>query len=270
VQQPPISIAGERPAQTSPWIMPAWTYDYANAAPEWDAAPRSLSVGDELVVGNSATNYVTVRVEEVVRLHTLTNRTGTAVVCASKFDNMSPSGAEFAVERVLGYMFYIDYKDPNDPALTSTKSSTFQNDIASSLNLHALTLGHTIKCDGVGYERRGNRIYWFVQVTINNHIDIENKFRELAVSAVANNLILKSVLGLKYVLAYNAPRYLPNNTNVVFDSVNFGKHFRARLWGVHAELRQSFQLSTRGHGSTIGSPARVSPSLPTGCRSHST
>jgi hypothetical protein len=55
----------------SPWIMPAWTYDYANAAPEWDAAPRSLSIGDELVVGNLATNYVTVRVEEVVRLQSL-------------------------------------------------------------------------------------------------------------------------------------------------------------------------------------------------------
>jgi hypothetical protein len=39
VQQPPISVAGERPAQMSPWIMPAWTYDYANAAPYWNAAP---------------------------------------------------------------------------------------------------------------------------------------------------------------------------------------------------------------------------------------
>jgi hypothetical protein len=105
VQQPPISVAGERPAQMSPWIMPAWTYDYANAAPDWNAAPRSLSIGDDLVVGNLATNYVTVRVEEVVRLQTLTNRTGTAVVCASGFDNMSPSGAGFGDERVLDYMF---------------------------------------------------------------------------------------------------------------------------------------------------------------------
>jgi hypothetical protein len=34
VQQPPISVAGERPAHMSPWIMPAWTCDYANAAPD--------------------------------------------------------------------------------------------------------------------------------------------------------------------------------------------------------------------------------------------
>jgi len=65
VQQPYQSVAGERPSQLSPWIMPAWTYDYANNATDWDAAPRSLSVGDEIVVGNLATNFATVRIEEV-------------------------------------------------------------------------------------------------------------------------------------------------------------------------------------------------------------
>eukprot|EP00962_Isochrysis_galbana_P022729 scaffold6802_cov109-Isochrysis_galbana.AAC.2 len=65
VQQPYQSVAGERPSQLSPWIMPAWTYDYANSATDWDAAPRSLSVGDEIVVGNLATNFATVRIEEV-------------------------------------------------------------------------------------------------------------------------------------------------------------------------------------------------------------
>jgi hypothetical protein len=89
------------------------------------------------VVGNLATNYVTIRVEEVVRLQSLNNRTGTAVVCASGFDNMSPSGAEFGEERVLGYMFYRDFDDPNDPVLTSDGGATFQNSIASNLNLHA-------------------------------------------------------------------------------------------------------------------------------------
>src|SRR6056297_1486957 len=71
VQQPLTAVAGERPSQMTPWIMPAWTYDYGNAGNDWDAAPRSLSVGDELVVGNLATNFATVRIEEVERVSSL-------------------------------------------------------------------------------------------------------------------------------------------------------------------------------------------------------
>jgi hypothetical protein len=157
---------------------------------------------------------------------------------------MSPSGVGFEVERVLGYMFYRD-NEPDDPALTSTAAETFQNDIASNLNSTANALGFTITCVGVGYERRGNRLYWFVQVTVKNHNDIENKVRQVvqrAFTITAGNF-LAQFKGLAYVIPYIAPRYLLNGTEVVFDSVNFGKCFRARLWGEHG--RSAGTVDTR-------------------------
>jgi hypothetical protein len=105
-------------------------------------------------------------------------------------------------------------------------------------------LGFTITCVPVGYERRGNRQYWFVQVTVENHTDIENKFRQLAESALANSAIQTAIPGFNHVLAYNAPRYLPNGREVVFDSVNFGKYFRARLWGEHGRSAGTVNTKT--------------------------
>jgi hypothetical protein len=147
---------------------------------------------------------------------------------------MGPTGALFEREKVLGYMFYIDYA-ANDATLESADISTFQDDLAAYLNTHALSLGYTITCAGVGYERRGDRVYWFVQVTVENHTDIEKKFRQLVENTAfpSSGSIINQQPTL--VLAYNAPGYLPNGTEVVFDSVNFGKYFRARLWGAHGQ-----------------------------------
>jgi hypothetical protein len=153
---------------------------------------------------------------------------------------MSPSGAFFAVERVLGYMFYIDYVE-NDATLSSSEITTFQNDIATALNTRAASLGYTITCAGVGYERRGNRVYWFVQVTIDNHTDIENKFKQLVQGAA---LPVSGNVQPQVVPAYNAPRYLPNGTEVVFNSGGLGKYFRARLWGAHGRSGGTVNTST--------------------------
>lgn len=158
VQQPPESVAGERPSQLTPWIMPTWTYDYANAATEWDAAPRSLRVGDELVVGNLATNFATVRVEEVQQVHTLTNSSGTSVVCASGYvpDDALPTGAAFQREIVSGLMFYID-----SPQVDIT---TYHTEIVALLNDRALATNNPCVFFASGHQRRGNRVYCFVRV----------------------------------------------------------------------------------------------------------
>jgi hypothetical protein len=107
-------------------------------------------------------------------------------------------------------------------------------------------LGFTVTCVGVGYRRRDNRVYWFVQVTVDNHTDIENKVRQVVQRAftITTGNFLAQVKGLAYVIAYNAPRYMPNGTEVVFDSVGLGKYFRARLWGAHGRSGGTVDTST--------------------------
>jgi hypothetical protein len=174
---------------------------------------------------------------------------------------MTPSGAEFPVERVLGYIFYLDY-EPDDPDLTLPSAATFQESIASNLNMNAENLGFTITYVGVGFERRGNRHYWFVQVTIGNHIDIDNKLRQLMERALTdtNGNFLPNMIGLKHVIAFNAPRYLPNGTGSFLASTF------APGCGVSTE-NGAQTLLIPGRGSTTGSRARASPSLRTAFQS---
>jgi hypothetical protein len=209
VQQPPTSIAGERPAQMSPWIMPAWTYDHASAGAEWDAAASSLDVGDELIIGTRATNYVTVRVEDRVLVSNLDNFSGTAVALASGKTDLGTTGEGFERERtLLGYMLYAAFPE-NAAALSAPEIETYQNVIADAFNIRDASDRST----GIGFEGRGNRVYWFIQFLNPEIADNDTAFSTLPLPLP----IFVSPLTtppLSLVFLYNARRYLADGETV--------------------------------------------------------
>jgi len=67
-----------------------------------------------------------------------------------------------ARESVFAYKFYIDFPK-NYTALTSTEITTYQNVLSDALNAYIATRGWNSQCNPIATERRGNRVYWFVQ-----------------------------------------------------------------------------------------------------------
>jgi hypothetical protein len=164
VQQPPVSVAGERPSQMSPWIMPTWTYDLAQHS-EFTESLRTLGVGDEIIVGNRATNFVVVRIEEVLDVALLHNRTGTTVVTASGQTGLGTTGANAVPDNNYGVMYYIDFAD-GAAALTAPEIDMYQTVLAAHLQQQAPDWGWDVQCTGLGRTREGNRVYWFVRANV--------------------------------------------------------------------------------------------------------
>jgi len=96
MQQPAFSAAGERTSASSPWVMPMWTFDYSilqSKHPDSGAmVTRSIQVGDELRIGNNDLNYVSARVEDIVKVDYLRNYSGTTVLLASGYQNATIDG----------------------------------------------------------------------------------------------------------------------------------------------------------------------------------
>jgi len=96
MQQPAFSAAGERSSAASPWVMPMWTFDYLflqSKHPDSGAiVTMSIKVGDELRVGNNDLNYVSARVEEVIKVDYLRNYSGTTVHLASGYNDATVGG----------------------------------------------------------------------------------------------------------------------------------------------------------------------------------
>jgi len=128
-------------------------------------------------VGNLATNFATVRVEEVQRVHTLTNSSGTSVVCASGYvpDDALPTGAAFQREIVSGLMFFLD-----SPQVDIT---TYHTEIVALLNDRAVATNNPCVFFASGHQRRGNRVYWFVRV-----VDETTNANGVAIGALDANL----------------------------------------------------------------------------------
>jgi hypothetical protein len=164
IQQPPLSVAGERPSQMSPWIMPTWTYDLAQHSAFTDSL-RTLGVGDEIIVGNRATNFVAVRIEEVLDVALLHNRTGTTVVTASGQTGLGTTGANAVLDNNYGVMYYIDF--PEDAAaLADPEIDSYQTVLAAHLQQQATDRGWDVQCTGLGRTREGSRVYWFVRANV--------------------------------------------------------------------------------------------------------
>jgi hypothetical protein len=165
IQQPPVSVAGERPSQMSPWIMPTWTYDLAQHS-EFTESLRTLGVGDEIILGNRATNFVAVRIEEVLDVALLHNRTGTTVVTASGQTGLGTTGANAVQDNTYGLMYYIDFPE-GSPVLNRPEISIYHIILADCLQEQATDRGWDVQFTGLGRTREGNRVYWFVRVNIN-------------------------------------------------------------------------------------------------------
>jgi hypothetical protein len=165
IQQPPVSVAGERPSQMSPWIMSTWTYDLAQHS-EFTESLRMLGVGDEIIVGNRATNFVAVRIEEVLDVALLQNCTGTTVVIASGQTGLATTGANAVPDNNYGVMYYIDFAD-GAAALAAPEIDTYQTALAAHhLQQQATDRGWDVQCTGLGRTREGNRVYWFVRANV--------------------------------------------------------------------------------------------------------
>jgi len=102
MQQPAFSAAGQCASASSPWVMPMWTFDYSilqSKHPDSGAiVTRSIQVGDELRIGNNDLNYVSARVEEVVKVDYLRNYSGTTVLLASGYKNATINGSSDITE----------------------------------------------------------------------------------------------------------------------------------------------------------------------------
>jgi hypothetical protein len=111
--------------------MPTRTYDLSQHSKFTDSL-RTLGVGDEIIVGNRATNFVAVRIEEVVDAAVLHNRTRRTVVTASGLTGLGTTNANAVQDNNYGVMYYIDFPD-DAAALTGSQIDTYQTLLVAHL-----------------------------------------------------------------------------------------------------------------------------------------